>query len=80
MASTTPRLTDAQICVGLRALGAETKLEHIEVLAVEAANRIEALRAEVRQAHKDAQEEARGIAEESYWQGKQEADGDYGSY
>lgn len=37
-------------------------------------------RAEMRQAERDAMEDARGAATEAYWQAKQEAAGDYGSY
>ena len=45
-----------------------------------AAGRIEELKRQLRQSEKDAGDDARGAATEAYWQGKQEAAGDYGSY
>lgn len=50
------------------------------LLQREAADAIERLRRQLKEAERETREAARGAAEEAYWQARQEAAGDYGSY
>lgn len=50
------------------------------LLQREAADAIERLRRQLKETEREVHEAAKGAADEAYWQAKQEASGDYGSY